>query len=127
MSASHSPIICVACHREFPEDLKAEDSPRYFAQCGLLPRMDKAFDFATEVQRLCGYLKALSDGLGFGDHKEVKQDTYDTIFQLVGELREEALRRVELTLEAARVVADREYKAERAAKQAGPTPDTGRC
>lgn len=114
MAESKSPIICVTCQREFPDDLKADDSPRYFAQYSLLPRTEDAFDFATEAQSICRYIKAIADVLSFGEHKEVEQETYDTIFQLVGELSEEALRRAELTIEAARAVLDRECEAEQA-------------
>jgi hypothetical protein len=108
MAESKSPIICVTCQREFPDDLDAEKSPRYFAQYSLLPKADDAFDFASEVQTLCRYIKAISDVMSYGDHKEVEQGTYDTIFELVGQLSEEALRRVDLSLEAAREIERRE-------------------
>jgi hypothetical protein len=36
MAESQSPIICVTCHREFPDDLDADNSPRYFAHEGAL-------------------------------------------------------------------------------------------
>lgn len=42
------------------------------------------------------------------------QKTYDTIFQLVGQLSEEALRRTELTIEAERARLDQEFEAEHA-------------
>lgn len=116
MADSQSPIICVTCHREFPDDLEAEKSPRYFGQYSLLPKRDDAFDFASEVQNLCRYSKAISDVMSYGDHTDIEQNTYNTLFQLVGQLSEEALRHTELTIEAARVVADREYKAEQAAQ-----------
>jgi hypothetical protein len=114
MAESKSPIICVTCQRPFPDDLKAEDSPRYFAQYSLLPKRDEAFEFASEVQTLCGYIKAIADALRYGDHKEVDQDTYDTIFELVGQLSEEALRRVDLSLDAYREIEQREIEGQKA-------------
>jgi hypothetical protein len=104
MEALKSPIICVTCHREFPDDLDADKSPRYFAQYSLLPKRADAVDFASEVQTLCRYMKAISDVMAYGDHKEVEQGTYDTIFELMGQLSEEALRRVDLSLEAYRKI-----------------------
>jgi len=121
MAEAKSPITCVTCQREFPDDLKADDASRYFAQYSLLPKTDDAFDFATEVQSLCEYIKAISDVLRYRDHKEIEEKTYNTIFGLVGELSEEASRRTELTIETARAVLDREYRAEQAtqARKAG--------
>ena len=72
MADRESPIICVTCQREFPDDLNQDDSPRYFAQYGLLPKRDDAFDFASEVQNICRYMKAISGVMAFGDHKEVE-------------------------------------------------------
>jgi hypothetical protein len=109
-----SPIICVTCQRSFPDDLDAEKSPRYFAQYSLLPKADDAFDFASEVQSLCRYIKAIADVMSYGDHKEVDQRTYDTIFELVGQLSEEALHRVDLSLEASREIEKRELEAKKA-------------
>ena len=117
MAESKSPIICVTCQRSFPDDLDADNSPRYFAQYGLLPKSDDAFDFASEVQNICRYMKAISDVMYFGDLQHVEQRTYDTIFELMGQLSEEALRRTELTIEAARAVLDREYHREQEAKK----------
>jgi hypothetical protein len=120
MAEARSPIICVTCQRSFPDDLDAEKSPRYFAQYSLL-QADDAFDFASEVQNICRYIKAIADVLSYGDHKEVEQETYDTIFELVGQLSEEALRRVDLSLEAMREIAKREGEAKKVtqARKAG--------
>jgi hypothetical protein len=123
MAAKESPIICVTCQRDFPDDLKAENSPRYFAQYSLLPRTEDAFDFASETQTICEYLKAVADVMRYSDHKEIEDKTLKSIFGLMGELSEEALRRTELTIEAARAVLDREYQAE----QATPTQKEGRA
>jgi hypothetical protein len=71
MAEAKSPILCVMCQREFPGDLDAEQSPRYFAQNPLLPKTDDAYDFGCEVQRMLGHIKAIVDVLAFGDHKEV--------------------------------------------------------
>jgi hypothetical protein len=114
MAASQSPIICVTCEREFPDDLKPDDSPRYFVQGPLLPRTDDMYDFGCEVQRMCGYIKAIADVLRYGDNKEVQPETYDTIFELVGELSEETLRRLNLSLEAGREIDKRLHEAEKA-------------
>ena len=121
MAESKSPTICVTCARSFPDDLDADKSPRYFAQYSLLSKADEAFECASEVQSLCRYIKAISDVLGYGGHKEVEQATYDTIFELVGELSDEALRRVNLSLEASRLKEEREMEAKKAnqARKAG--------
>jgi hypothetical protein len=89
MAESKSPIICVTCKREFHDDLDADNYPRYVAQYSRLPKRDEAFEFASEVQTLCRYIKAISDVMHYGDNKEIEEDTYDTIFELVGELSEE--------------------------------------
>lgn len=123
MADAHARIICVTCQREFPDDLNPDDSPRYFAQAPLLPKTDDAYDFGCEVQRMCGYIKAIADVLSYGDNKEVAPETYDTIFQLVGDLSREALRRLDLSLEAMREIETREQQA----KKATPTQDKGRC
>jgi hypothetical protein len=114
MAEATSPIICVTCQHEFPDDLEAENSPRYFAQGPLLPKTDDAYDFGCEVQRMCGYIKAVSDVLRYGEHKEVQPETYDSIFELVGELSEEALRRLDLSLEAIREIEKRGREAKKA-------------
>lgn len=114
MSESQSPIICVTCRREFPDDLDAEKSPRYVAQYSLLPKRDEVFEFASEVQTLCRYIKAISDVMHYGDNKEIEEDTYDTIFELTGQLSEEALRRVDLSLDAYREIEKREIDAKKA-------------
>jgi hypothetical protein len=113
MAESKSPIICVTCTRPFPDDLKQEDSPRYFAQYSLLPKSDDAFDFASEVQTLLRYMEAISSVWSHGDHKDVEQDTYDTIFEMMGQLSEEALRRVNLSLEASRELEKRQIEAQK--------------
>jgi hypothetical protein len=48
-----------------------------------------------------------------GDHKDVEQDTYDTIFEMMGQLSEEALRRVNLSLEASRELEKRQIEAQK--------------
>jgi hypothetical protein len=114
MADSKSPIICVTCQREFPDDLDADKSPRYFAQYSLLPKADEAFEFASEVQSLCRYINAIAEVLSWGDHNNIETRTYDTIFELVGQLSEEALRRVDLSLEASREIDKRLHEADKA-------------
>jgi hypothetical protein len=123
MAESQSPIICVTCQREFPDDLKADDSPRYFAQSPLLPRADDAFDFASEVQRMRWYIKAIAEVTRYGENKGIEERTYDTIFDLVGDVSEEALRRLDLSLEAMREIETREMED----KQAAHTRNEGRA
>ena len=50
----------------------------------------------------------------YGDEKEIDGKTYDTLFELVGELSEEALRRLNLSLEGMRAKEERELAAEKA-------------
>lgn len=114
MADAKSPIICVTCKREFPDDLKADDSPRYFAQYSLLPKSDEAFEFTSEAQNILRYMKAISSVWAFDNHKHVENDTYDTLFELMEGLSEEALRRVELSLDAYREIEKREMEAKKA-------------
>jgi hypothetical protein len=99
MAESKSPIICVTCQRSFPEDLKADDSPRYFAQSPLLPRRDDDQDFLTESVRITEFINAIGEALVFGK-KEIEDDTYNTLFDLLTELSAEALRRMRLCRDA---------------------------
>jgi hypothetical protein len=123
MAESQSPIICVTCHREFPDDLDAEKSPRYFVQSPLLPKTDDAYDFGCEVQRMLGYIKAISDALRYGDNKEVQPETYDTIFELVGEISEEALRRLRIS----RLKGFVRWRSERMRQRKPPTRERYGC
>ena len=121
MEDSQSPIICVTCQRPFPDDLKAEDSPRYFGQFPLLPKSDDAHDFGSEVRHITEFISAIADVLSYGDHKEVEQKTYDTIFRLIGELSEEALRRITLSLDAMEEIWKRDHG------KSAPTRNEGRA
>ena len=114
MAEPQSPVICVTCTRPFSHDLKPDRSPRYFAQGPLLPRTDDAYDFGCEVTRILHHIKAIAEALRYGENKEVEPKTYDTLFELVGELSEEALRRLDLSLEAVREMEKREAEVKKA-------------
>ena len=114
MAESQSPILCVTCQRSFPDDLKADDAPKYFCQGPLLPQSDSAHDFASEVQRMLWYIKAISEALRYGDNKDLEEDTYNNIFELVGEISEEALRRLNLSFEATWEIDKRAAEAKKA-------------
>ena len=114
MAESKSPIICVTCHRTFPDDLNQDDAPRYFAQLPLLPRTDDAYDFGWEVNQMLGYIKAVATVLRYGENKNVEPETYDALFGLVGELGEEAMRRLRLSTDGAREIENREEEAKKA-------------
>ena len=60
MAESTSPIICVICRRPFPDDLKADDSSRYFAQSPLLPRSDDAHDFKDEATLIVSFIESVT-------------------------------------------------------------------
>jgi hypothetical protein len=75
MSEEKSAVICVTCQRSFPDDLDPKKSPRYFAQYSLLPKTDDAFDFASETQTICEYLKAVADVMRYSDYKDVEDKT----------------------------------------------------
>jgi hypothetical protein len=94
MAESKSPIICVTCKREFPDDLKAEKSPRYFAQEPLLPRTDDDHDFKDEATTIVRFIESVSYVTRFAT--EVEEKHYATILELLMQLSEEAQRRLEL-------------------------------
>src|SRR5215207_1398725 len=100
MSEKDSGHICVTCQRPFPDDLKQEDAPKYFGQFPLMPKTDAVHDFGSEARQICEYIKAISEVMRYGEDKEIEERTYDTIFELVGELSEEAIRRQDLALAA---------------------------
>jgi hypothetical protein len=60
MEALKSPIICVTCKREFPDDLNQDNSPRYFAQGPLLPRSDDAHDFKDEATHIVRFIESVT-------------------------------------------------------------------
>jgi hypothetical protein len=62
------------------------------------------------------YIKAIADVLRYGEDKEIEEQTYDTIFELVGELSEEALRRQGLALDATNEIWKRDHGHEGYAK-----------
>jgi hypothetical protein len=109
MAESKSPIICVTCQRSLPDDLKSEDAPKYFSQGPLLPRSDSAHAFGSEVGSICEYIKAIADVIRYDADKEIEPDTYSTLFELVGELSEEAIRRQDLALEAMNEIWKRDH------------------
>jgi hypothetical protein len=59
-------------------------------------------------------MKALSDVMYFGDLQHVDPRTSDTIFELMGQLSDEALRRIDLSLEGYREIEKRQREAEKA-------------
>lgn len=99
MSESKSPVICVTCKRPFPPGITSEDSPRYFAQSPLLPKSDDPHDFATEAQTIVGYVKAVANVVAY-TNKEISFRDYDTLMNLIGDLSDEAERRLQLSLDA---------------------------
>jgi hypothetical protein len=99
MADSKSPIICVTCQRALPDDLNADDSPRYFAQSPLLPRRDDDYDFLTESVRITEFINAIGEALVFSE-KEISDETYNSLFDLITELSAEALRRMKLARDA---------------------------
>jgi hypothetical protein len=52
------------------------------------------------VRTICEYIKAVAEVSRYGENKEIKEHTYNTIFDLVRDLSAEALRRQELALAA---------------------------
>jgi hypothetical protein len=58
------------------------------------------------------YIKAIAEVMRYGDNKEIAERTYDTIFELVGEVSDEALRRLNLSLEAMNEIWKRDHRHE---------------
>ena len=96
MSDSHSPFICVTCRRSFPDDLKAEDAPRYFAQDALLPRSDADLNFRDEADSILEFISVVAVLARYGD-AELDDAQVKTLHALFLELSEEAQRRLALT------------------------------
>jgi hypothetical protein len=65
-----------------------------------MPQSDSASDFGSEVRTILEYIDAVASLIHFDLEKEIEDTTYRSIFSLIGELSEEALRRQELSLEA---------------------------
>lgn len=99
MAEAKSPVICVTCKRPFPEGLKADDSPRYFAQYGLLPRSDDGENFSYEAQTILRYIRVLSAVL-WQDTENMEEWKANDLLELIQQLAEEADRRTELCREA---------------------------
>jgi hypothetical protein len=117
MAESKSPIICVTCKRPFPEDLKADDSPRYFAQSPLLPRSDDAHDFKDEADQIVRFIESVSYVTRFTE--EIEDEHYKNIMELLMQLSEEAHRRLELCDAALREVWHRDHGHDAQARKAG--------
>ena len=107
MAESTSPIICVTCKRPFPDDLKAADSPRYFAQSPLLPRSDDAHDFKDEATQIVRFIESVTYVTRYSE--EVEEEHYKTVLELVLQLSEEANRRLELCDAALREIWHRDH------------------
>jgi hypothetical protein len=60
------------------------------------------------------YIKAIAEVTRYGENKDIEESTYNTIFELVGEVSEEALRRLDLSLEAMREIEERNIEAKKA-------------
>ena len=119
MAASQSPIICVTCTRPFPDDLKADDAPRYFAQSPLLPRSDDAHDFKDEAHQILRFIESVTYVTRYCEEVEEKHMT--TILELLLQLSDEAHRRLELCDTAMRERYHREEEAKKVlqARKAG--------
>jgi len=110
---SHSPIICVTCQREFPDDFDGDKTLRVFVQYHRHPTASDWDGFGNEAKTITSYITAVADLMRYAD-QEIEDETYRTVFQLVGELSEEASRRLELSLDAMEI----EWKREQEAKKA---------
>ena len=119
MAESQSPIICVTCQRSLPDDLKADDAPRYFAQSPLLPRSDDAHDFKEEATQIVRFIESVTYVTRFCE--EVEEEHYKTVLELLLQLSEEAKRRLDLCDTALRERWAREEEAKKVlqARKAG--------
>jgi hypothetical protein len=108
MPESKSPIICVTCRRSFPDDLKADDSPRYFAQENLLPRSDEDISFVNEARTILGFIEAIT--FVTRHSTEAEQAHHEEIYDLLFQLSEEAHRRLRLADDAMRERAERVFR-----------------
>ena len=99
MADKEAPCICITCDRPFPGDMKGEDAPPYFAQSALRPTAYDWDHFGNEARSITSYITAIADVIRYGT-QEISDDTYRIILQLIGELSEEATRRLERSLDA---------------------------
>ena len=113
MAESQSPIICVTCKHEFPADFDGDKAPRFFAQYHMRPTASGWDGFGNEAKTITSYITAVADLIRYAD-QDIEDVTYRTIFQLVGELSEEASRRLELSLDAMEIEWEREEEAKKA-------------
>jgi hypothetical protein len=86
MADSQSPIICVTCQRPFPDDLKKEDAPKYFAQENIFPRSDDDHAFSNEAATMVRYIESVTYVTRYAT--EVEQQHYETILELLYQLQQ---------------------------------------
>lgn len=103
------PYRCTSCLQSIPEDDKQE----LFASYSTRPKSDEADNFIAEAQTILRYASAVADMCNEAGQKG--EDTLYELHQLLGELTDEALRRLERAQEALAIVWEREEAAKKAA------------
>ena len=92
--------------------LTAEDRQHLFASYGTAPKSDDVENFIQEAQTILRYISAVAD---ICDEAEQKgEDVVSNLHQLLGELADEANRRLELAGDAYQIVWEREEEAKKA-------------
>ena len=99
---------CTSCRHP----LTAEDRQHLFASYGTAPESDDADNFIQEAQILLRYISAVADVCDAAEDKG--EDIVSDLHQLLGELADEAQRRLQLAGDACEIVWTREQEAQKA-------------
>jgi hypothetical protein len=92
--------------------LTAEDRQDLFGSDSLCPKSDDAENFVTETQSILRYSAAVAMMLNAAE--KIGEEVVYELHHLVGELTEEAIRRLDRAQDALEVVWDREEAAKKA-------------
>jgi hypothetical protein len=106
---------CTSCLQALAED----DRQHLFGSYGTQPKSDEADNFVSEAQTIIRYASAVADMCNEAEKKS--EETVYRLHQLMGELTDEALRRLERAQEALGIV----WEQEEEAKKAAPTREEG--
>lgn len=108
------PYRCTSCLQAIPENM----DQHLFGSYGTRPRSDEAHNFVSEAQNLTRYAHAVAGLCHAANHRIIDEVLID-LHELMAELTEEALRRLERAQEALTIVWERTRDADTAARKEG--------
>ena len=103
------PYRCTSCLQAIPED----QEQHLFGTYGTRPRSDEADNFVSEAQNLTRYAHAVAV-LCHAANLRIIDEVLVDLHELMAELTEEALRRLDRAQEALAIVAERQKQAAQA-------------